>query len=105
MLATLFSFVIAVICELIRKRNARKVLGQTESFFKGMGGSMPIVALLVSSAYLRYPYPWGWQAICSAPFPPYLRLGFFNPVPRFCPLHWEQHEPPVHSPNGSTHTP
>ena len=48
--ATLFSFVIAVICELIRKRNAREVLGQTESFFKGMGGSMPIVALLVAAS-------------------------------------------------------
>lgn len=48
--ATLFSFVIAVICELIWKRNAREVLGQTESFFKGMGGSMPIVALLVAAS-------------------------------------------------------
>lgn len=46
--ATLFSFVIAIICELIRKRNVKETLGETEAFFKGMGGSMPIVALLVA---------------------------------------------------------
>lgn len=46
--ATLFSFVIAIICELIRNRSARKTLDSTESFFKGMGGAMPIVALLVA---------------------------------------------------------
>lgn len=46
--ATLFSFVIAIICELIRNRSARKTLDATESFFKGMGGAMPIVALLVA---------------------------------------------------------
>lgn len=46
--ATLFSFVIAIICELIRNRSPRKTLDSTESFFKGMGGAMPIVALLVA---------------------------------------------------------
>ena len=46
--ATLFSFVIAILCELIRNRNAKATLNATESFFKGMGGSMPIVALLVA---------------------------------------------------------
>lgn len=46
--ATLFSFLIAVICELIRNKNGKDTLNQTESFFKGMGGSMPIVALLVA---------------------------------------------------------
>ncbi len=46
--ATLFSFVIAIICEMIRSRDGKKALAQTESFFKGMGGSMPIVALLVA---------------------------------------------------------
>ncbi len=46
--ATLFSFVIAIICELVRNRSARKTLDETESFFKGMGGAMPIVALLVA---------------------------------------------------------
>lgn len=46
--ATLFSFVVAVICELIRTRKGKETLSQSESFFKGMGGSMPIVALLVA---------------------------------------------------------
>lgn len=46
--ATLFSFVIAIICELIRNRNGKETLNATETFFKGMGGSMPIVALLVA---------------------------------------------------------
>ena len=46
--ATLFSFVIAILCELIRNRHATATLNATESFFKGMGGSMPIVALLVA---------------------------------------------------------
>lgn len=46
--ATLFLFVIAVICEIIRKKNGKEALADTESFFKGMGGSMPIVALLVA---------------------------------------------------------
>ena len=44
--ATLFSFIVAIICEIIRKRNAGETL--KEAFFKGMGGSMPIVALLVA---------------------------------------------------------
>lgn len=46
--ATLFSFVVAIICELIRNRNGKETLNATETFFKGMGGSMPIVALLVA---------------------------------------------------------
>ncbi|MCC8162904.1 MAG: C4-dicarboxylate transporter DcuC [Lachnospiraceae bacterium] len=48
--ATLFSFVVAVLCELIRRRRPKEVLDQTESFFKGMGGAMPIVALLVAAS-------------------------------------------------------
>lgn len=46
--ATLFSFLVAIICELVRNRNGKNTLNQTEAFFKGMGGSMPIVALLVA---------------------------------------------------------
>ncbi|MDO4323539.1 MAG: C4-dicarboxylate transporter DcuC [Lachnospiraceae bacterium] len=46
--ATLFSFVIAIICELIRNRSGKETLNATEAFFRGMGGSMPIVALLVA---------------------------------------------------------
>ena len=48
--ATLLSFIIAIFCELIRKRNGSEVLKQTEQFFKGMGNSLPIVALLVSAS-------------------------------------------------------
>lgn len=49
-LATLISFTIAIICELIRKRNGKKVLKETEAFFKGMGGAFGIVALLVAAS-------------------------------------------------------
>lgn len=47
--ATIISFIIAIICELIRKRNGKQVLQETEAFFKGMGNAVPIVALLVSA--------------------------------------------------------
>ncbi|HIS48480.1 MAG TPA: C4-dicarboxylate transporter DcuC [Candidatus Scybalocola faecigallinarum] len=46
--AVLFSFVISIVCEMIRSRNIQETLKSTESFFKGMGGAMPIVALLVA---------------------------------------------------------
>lgn len=46
--AILFSLVIAIVCELIRTHNGRETLKSTESFFKGMGGALPIVALLVA---------------------------------------------------------
>ncbi len=48
-LVSLISFVIAIVCELIRKRNSRAVLEDTEAFFKGMGNAMGIVALLVAA--------------------------------------------------------
>lgn len=48
--ATLFSFVVALVCEIIRKRKAKAALDGTETFFKGMGGAMPIVALLVAAS-------------------------------------------------------
>ena len=47
--AAIFSFVIAIICEMIRSKNIREALQGTESFFKGMGNAMPTVALLVAS--------------------------------------------------------
>jgi len=49
-LASILSFVIAIICEFVRTRDARKTLDDTESFFKGMGGAMPVVALLVAAS-------------------------------------------------------
>ena len=48
--ATLFSFVVAILCEVIRKRRPKEALAGTEAFFKGMGGAMPIVALLVAAS-------------------------------------------------------
>lgn len=48
--ASLLSFLIAIICEVIRTRNANQVLKQTEDFFKGMGNAIPIVALLVAAS-------------------------------------------------------
>lgn len=47
--ASLLSFLIAIICEVVRTRNANQVLKETEAFFKGMGNAMPIVALLVAA--------------------------------------------------------
>lgn len=49
-IASLFSLVIAIICEIIRHRNARTALEGTQAFFKGMGGAMPIVALTVAAS-------------------------------------------------------
>jgi DcuC family C4-dicarboxylate transporter len=40
---------IAIICELVRHKNGKAVLEGTESFFKGMGSAMGIVALLVAA--------------------------------------------------------
>jgi len=48
-MVSILSFAIAVICELIRKKDSKIVLKDTESFFKGMGNAMGIVALLVSA--------------------------------------------------------
>lgn len=48
-IATLFSFFIAIICELVRNKEAKKTLESTETFFKGMGNAVGIVALLVSA--------------------------------------------------------
>ncbi|MHA0858124.1 C4-dicarboxylate transporter DcuC [Paenibacillus sp. CMAA1364] len=49
-IATIFSLILAIVCELIRHRGNRKVLENTETFFKGMGGAIPIVALLVAAS-------------------------------------------------------
>lgn len=48
--ATLICFAVAIFCELIRNRNGKKVLEQTESFFKGMGNAFSIFALLVAAS-------------------------------------------------------
>ena len=43
-----FSFAVAIICELVRTRNIKQTLEITQDFFKGMGGAISIVALLVA---------------------------------------------------------
>ena len=48
-LAVLFSFIIAILCEAINKKSMAKAFSKTETFFKGMGSSISIVALLVAA--------------------------------------------------------
>jgi hypothetical protein len=48
-LATLISFVIALICDAARRKDMHEALGKTETFFKGMGSTLPIIALLVAA--------------------------------------------------------
>lgn len=48
--ASILSFVIAIICELVRYKGHKKVLDDTEGFFKGMANGMSIVALLVAAS-------------------------------------------------------
>lgn len=46
---SIISFIIAIICEIVRNKKLEIVLAGTESFFKGMGNAMGIVALLVAA--------------------------------------------------------
>ncbi|MCK9471860.1 MAG: C4-dicarboxylate transporter DcuC [Bacilli bacterium] len=48
-MSVIISFILALICELIRNGNARKVMRETEGFFNGMGKAFGIVALLVAA--------------------------------------------------------
>lgn len=48
--ASLFSFVIAIICDSIKRHSVKDAFAKTEKFFTGMGGAMPIVALLVAAS-------------------------------------------------------
>lgn len=48
--ASILSFIVAIICELIRYKGDKKVLADTEGFFNGMAGGMSIVALLVAAS-------------------------------------------------------
>lgn len=47
---SIFSFIVAMICEAIRHKNAKKALDGSADFFKGMGGAMPVVALTVAAS-------------------------------------------------------
>lgn len=48
-LATLISFIIALVCDALRRKDMHEALGKTETFFKGMGSMLPIIALLVAA--------------------------------------------------------
>lgn len=49
-IAVFISFILAIICELIRHKKSQEVLANTEEFFKGMGNMISVVALLVSAS-------------------------------------------------------
>src|SRR5699024_7092623 len=48
--AVLVSFILAIICELIRHKGSKEVLADTEKFFTGMGNMISVVALLVAAS-------------------------------------------------------
>lgn len=48
--ATILSFIVAMLCELVRYKGDKKVLSETEEFFKGMANGVSIVALLVAAS-------------------------------------------------------
>lgn len=48
--ASILSFIIAIICELVRYKGDKRVLSDTEGFFKGMANGISIVALLVAAS-------------------------------------------------------
>lgn len=47
---TIFSFIVAIICELFRQKDAKSVLQGTQKFFDGMGRAIDIVALLAAAS-------------------------------------------------------
>ncbi|SJN43029.1 hypothetical protein FM115_09810 [Marinilactibacillus psychrotolerans 42ea] len=47
---TIFSFIVAILCEMIRYKKIKPALSGTDNFFKGMGNSIDIVALLVAAS-------------------------------------------------------
>ncbi len=47
--ATIISFIIAIICEVVRHKSGKTALQSTEKFFVGMGNGMPVVALTVAA--------------------------------------------------------
>ncbi|TQS75022.1 C4-dicarboxylate ABC transporter [Ornithinibacillus gellani] len=49
-IAVFISFILAIICELIRHKGSKDVLSNTEKFFTGMGGMISVVALLVAAS-------------------------------------------------------
>lgn len=47
---TIFSFILAVLCELVRYKQVKPVLEGTQEFFNGMGKAINIVALLAAAS-------------------------------------------------------
>lgn len=47
---TIISFIIAIFCELIKRRSGQEVLKDTQGFFNGMGSAMDIVVLTVAAS-------------------------------------------------------
>lgn len=47
---TIFSFIVAIFCEIVRYKHIKPVLTGTDYFFKGMGNAIDIVALLVAAS-------------------------------------------------------
>ena len=48
-IAVVISFIVAVLCDSIKRHSLKEAVKETEKFFKGMGNAMPIVALLVAA--------------------------------------------------------
>lgn len=46
---SIFSFIVALICEVVRSRSGKETLDGSAKFFAGMGGAMPVVALTVAA--------------------------------------------------------
>lgn len=49
-IVAIISFVIAIICELLRTKNIKETFDNVDFFFKGMGNSMGIVILLIAAS-------------------------------------------------------
>ena len=49
-IVAIISFVIAIICELLRTKNVKATFDNVDFFFKGMGNSMGIVILLIAAS-------------------------------------------------------
>lgn len=47
---TIFSFIVAIVCELVRHKDSKTVLEDTQKFFSGMGNAIDIVALLAAAS-------------------------------------------------------
>ena len=49
-IVAIISFVVAIVCELLRTKNVKETFDNVDFFFKGMGNSMGIVILLIAAS-------------------------------------------------------